>query len=249
MSQKEFLASMLEQTADKASQMGIVIYGDFYEPVLQMLIEKEIGRYPNADAVFFGGHDFTERKMLAIAPKAMSLSYRDYPIDCIHIKLPANNELSHRDVLGSLTSLGIAREKIGDINITDKAAQLFIAAPLGDFIIGELSKIGKYTVSAQKAAFEDIIAVEPVFSDIDVIVASMRADVLMHAVFKLSRSEAAAFIKGEKVFVNHSPISKPSVNLKRGDIVSVRSKGRFIVDEAKGTTKKGNIRLSIKKFS
>ncbi len=248
MAQREFLTSMLEDNALKAVDNDTVIYSDFYEPALQMLIEKEIGRYPSADALFFGGHEFTQRKMLAIFPKSKKVDDNSFPVECVHITLPKQNELSHRDVLGSLTSLGIAREKIGDIDFVDNIVQVFLAYPMGKFVIGELNKIGKYNVKVTEVNSSDIVAVEPVFDVIDVIVASMRADVLIDTVFKLSRSEAAAFVMGEKVFVNHAPIAKPAYTLKYGDIVSVRSKGRFIVDEQKGTTKKGNIKLSIKKF-
>jgi len=77
----------------------------------------------------------------------------------------------------------------------------------------------------------------------------MRLDAVIHTVYKLSRSEAASFIKAQKVKINHQLALKPAVNLKQGDVISVRGKGRFIVESLSGTTKKGNIKLKIKKFS
>ena len=96
---------------------------------------------------------------------------------------------------------------------------------------------------------EEAAPMEPVFKEMDIIIPSMRMDAVIHTVYKLSRSEAAAFVKAEKVKLNHQPVSKPSVNVKEGDVVSVRTKGRFVVDAITGSTKKGNLKLHIKKFS
>jgi RNA-binding protein YlmH len=67
--------------------------------------------------------------------------------------------------------------------------------------------------------------------------------------YKLSRSEAAALIKAEKVKINDAAIVKPSVTLKPNDIVSVRTKGKFIFDDVLGNTKKGNLKIRVRKFS
>lgn len=248
MAQKDFLSARIEDSALKASQAGCVIYSDFFEPNLQHIIEREIGRYPQSDCEFFGGHDYAERKMLCVFPKGESISPLDYPIDLVKIKAK-NAQISHPDVLGSVLALGIEREKVGDINITNDTIQLFVSTPMGEFIQNNLSKINKYDVSVECLPLGEAIAVEPNFTNMSVIIPSMRLDAIIHTVFRMSRNEASAFVKGEKVFINHVPTTKPSVNLKPGDIISVRSKGRFIVDEITGNTKKGNIKLSVKKFS
>ena len=112
-----------------------------------------------------------------------------------------------------------------------------------------MNRIGRFSVAPKKASLNEIIVFEPNFIDMDIIVPSMRADAVIHAVFRISRSEASALIKAEKVKVNHKAINKPAVSLKEGDVLSVRSKGRIIIDAASGVTKKGNIKLRIKKFA
>ena len=82
-----------------------------------------------------------------------------------------------------------------------------------------------------------------------VIIPSMRIDAIIHCVFRLSRSEAAAFVKGEKVLINGNGVIKPGAGVRIGDVVSVRSKGKFIVEGIAGNTKKGNIKLNVRKFS
>ena len=172
----------------------------------------------------------------------------EYPIDCIQIK-DSSSSLTHQDVLGALMNAGIEREKTGDINIQDGLIQLFVSAPLGEFLERELTRISRYEVAAKRVSLDCAIQYEPNFVEADIIVPSMRVDAVIHTVYKISRTEASALVKAEKVRVNHRAISKPSVMLREGDVVSVRSKGRMIIDGSSGMTKKGNIKLKIKKFA
>ena len=249
MAQKDFLSERLEESAKTASERMIRIYTDFYEPNLQHIIERETGRYPGSGCAFFGGHEYTERKMLCIHPRGEEPSREDFPIDCVQIPLPKKSGISHRDVLGSVLALGIERDQTGDITVRDNLVQLFVSKPIGQLIADELRQIGKHEVRARIAAPDEVKVYEPRFTPVSVIIPSMRIDALIHAVYRLSRSEASAFVKGEKVFINHEAVNKPGRDVKEGDIVSVRSKGRFIVEKVAGQTKKGNIKIDVKKFS
>ncbi len=62
---------------------------------------------------FFGGHDFSERTMLSCLPDWCDST--DYPITALTFYFRECDELSHRDFLGSLMSLGLKREAVGDI--------------------------------------------------------------------------------------------------------------------------------------
>ncbi len=248
MAQKDFLAARIEDAAEKTEKIGMPVFLDFYEPALQHIIEREIGRYPSVDCAFIGGHDFCERKMLAILPKGETVLDGDFPIECIHID-KKNIDIAHPDVLGSLLGLGLQREKTGDINILEDVVQLFVEEPLGELVENELNHIGRFEVSSRKVTSSEVVSVEPKFITVSVIIPSMRIDAVIHSVYKLSRSEASNFVKSEKVFVNHVACVKPGAAVKAGDIVSVRSKGRFIVEEIAGNTKKGNIKLVVKKFA
>ena len=248
MAQKDFLTSRIQEAAEMAVAYQTTSYLDFYEPTLQMLTEREIARYPGSECAFFGGHEYCERKMLCIFPQSQEPTDTEFPIDCIQIK-DTSGTLTHQDVLGALMNVGIEREKTGDININNEMIQFFVSAPLGKFIEMQLNRIGRFSVAPKKASLNEIIVFEPNFIDMDIIVPSMRADAVIHAVFRISRSEASALIKAEKVKVNHKAINKPAVSLKEGDVLSVRSKGRIIIDAAREKKKKGNIKLRIKKFA
>lgn len=249
MPEKDFLSSRLEDAAVMASSKMMEIYTDFFEPNLQHIIEREIGRYPESDCTFFGGHEYTERKMLCVHPKGYAPENFSFPLDAVQIVLPKNAEVAHPDVLGSILGLGIERDMVGDITVRDGLVQLFVSSPMGEFIRDNLSKISRYDVEARLVPLDEVTVYEPQFTNLNVIIPSMRIDAVIHTVYRLSRSEAAAFVKGEKVFINHEAVTKPGRDVKEGDIVSVRSKGRFVVEAVSGSTKKGNIKLAVKKFS
>lgn len=248
MVQKDFLSSKIQDAAEKSSEDNTVIYLDFYEPTIQMLVEREIVRYPRSECLFFGGHEYCERKMLAISSKGHEPELNDFPIACLQIEQP-NAQIKHQDVLGALMGLGIERAKIGDINIVNDMIQIFTVGNLGEYISDNLTQINKYNVKTAIVPKSEILAVEPTFKELNIIVPSLRVDALIHSIYKLSRNEAAALIKAEKVKVNHQSISKPSAKAKTDDLISVRTKGRFIIGEITGTTKKGNSKLTVKKFN
>ena len=248
MGQKDFLSSQIQDAAEKSRDGNTVIYLDFYEPTIQMLVEREIVRYPKSECLFFGGHEYCERKMLAIFSKGNEPELNDFPIACLQI-VTQTDQIKHQDVLGALMGLGIERAKIGDINVLNDMIQIFTTSSLGKYISDNLVQINKYNVKAKIVEIGEIIAVEPTFKELSIIVPSLRADALIHSIYKLSRNEAAALIKAEKVKVNHQSISKPSAKVKTDDLISVRTKGRFIVGEITGTTKKGNSKLIVKKFT
>ena len=245
MGQKDFLTDRIADAAEFVLRSGTAVFLDFYEPSVQLLTERELGRYPLCSCTFFGGHEFSERKMLAVHGKDSEPVPADYPLKCIQFEAQG---LEHRDVLGALTALGIEREKIGDINFFGGTVQAMVSEPIDEFIVQNLHKAADRNIECISVPADQIREREPNYKDMDIIVASMRIDNIMHAVFKMPRTEAQAFVKAEKVKINHQPVLKPSVNVKSGDIISVRTKGRALIDALTGTTKKGSTKLKVRKF-
>ncbi|MCL1803474.1 MAG: YlmH/Sll1252 family protein [Eubacteriaceae bacterium] len=247
MAKKEYLAQQVEEAAIQAQEHGSRDFFSFCEPAVQMAVEREIARYPSADCLFFGGHENCERRMMAIFPKGMDPGYGEFPISCIQMQV--GESIGHRDVLGAITSLGAERDRIGDIQLQGSLCQVYASEPIAAFLINELKEVGGSSVKPEIIPLSEAFATEPVYTDISATVSSMRADTLLHAAFKMSRQEASDLIKNGKVLVNHKAIAKASYTAKEGDLFSVRSKGRLLIGEILGTTKKGNIRIILRKLS
>ncbi len=194
----------------------------------------------------FGGFDSAERKMACFYNREEE--YKSYPIVCIEIspliKKFADN-LTHRDFLGSLMGLGIKRELLGDILISDNVGYLFCEEKIAKYICENLDKV-RHTSTKCKIV-DDIpsgILKEP--TEKLLIVSSKRIDVLVAAVFKLSRTDTLNFFTEKRVFINNKLTENNSYQLKGNELVSVRGKGRFVFDKFLGETKKGRLKAQVK---
>ena len=66
------------------------------------------------------------------------------------------NKLSHKDYLGAIMSLGIEREKFGDLRVIDDFAVVPIYEEVIDYIFCSLDKVGKSPVSVEEIFEENL---------------------------------------------------------------------------------------------
>lgn len=195
----------------------------------------------------FGGYACAER---IIAGFGMDINTDDFPILCIKIR-PVNQKfadnLTHRDYLGAIMNLGIKREMIGDIIVNHNTAYLFCHSQIADYILDNLSKIRHTVVKTELAdtVSNDIIS-QP--EHYELVVSSLRLDVIISAVYKLSRSETSRLFSNRRVFINSRLTENTSYTVKDNDIISVRGFGRFIFSAQLRTTKKERIVIEILKY-
>ena len=167
------------------------------------------------------------------------------------IKAEWNGEfarLSHRDILGSILSLGVNREIVGDIIATREFAKILVDKKLADYFVANLKRIGDCGV---KTSLDELSSIEPKeerVKEISATVASLRADSIAAAGFGMSRSKMAAEIDAEKIKLNWQTLKNAAQSVKQGDILSMRGRGRLEVAEIRGQTKKGRIGVLLKRF-
>lgn len=153
--------------------------------------------------------------------------------------------LSHRDFLGALMGLGIKREMLGDLAVTENCAQLAALSTVREVLLRELTEVKHTKVRVSEIARDELSAVRR--TEIRSInAASLRADVLIAAVWRLSRTQAKeSFARGE-VFRNGIEMENPSAELKAEDFVSLRGKGKFkLCGTDARVTKSGRLYIDI----
>ena len=84
--------------------------------------------------------------------------------------------------------------------------------------------------------------------EVTIIVPSLILDNIVSDLARTSRSKASQIIAQERVFVNGQNETKNSKQLKLGDIVTIRGKGRFVIKEFTGTTRSGRTVVLIEKY-
>lgn len=232
-----------EDLASRSFERDCTVYSDFLG--LSEISELFAVRF-SVPVNLWGGHDAYERAVACFGDREFFEDNSDYPINCIKIS-PVNqkfaDELSHRDFLGSLMGLGIRREMLGDIIINENCGYLFCADSICDYIIDNLTQVKHTTVKCIK--FNEIPKnALPQPEKQELIVSSERIDVLVSAVYNLSRSKAQILFNQEKVFVNG--ISKSGSTVANvGDKISVRGFGRFIYNGVLRRTKKNRLVIEI----
>lgn len=193
-----------------------------------------------------GGFESSQRRIAVFVPFGFEYNICDF-VSYIKIS-PVNNkfsdDLSHRDFLGAIMSLGIKREMIGDILVSNNTAYAVVISKIGQYIVDELKSV-KHT-SIKCCITEEIpddISVNT--EDRELIVSSLRLDVIICAVYNLSRNEAKYLFEGDKVFINGKIISSPSAEPDVSDIISLRGYGRFVFGGELRKTKKNRFVIKV----
>ncbi len=191
---------------------------------------------------FWGGYEGAVRKMFS----APSEDKENYPFEAVTFFYRPKDKLTHRDFLGALMSLGLKRDRIGDIVVAEGGAAVFAAENVLSLISSEIRKIGRVGVKQESGL--KIPIPEQEFEDISAVIASDRIDVLVAAACGISREKAASLIRSGAVVSDGIEVSLVSRNIDEGDVFSVKGYGKFIFSHLGHETKKGKNHALIKKY-
>jgi RNA-binding protein YlmH len=221
------------------------VFTDFLTPDEQAVLES-IARAEDVYVSFFGGKGDFERAVGVISKYEF---HGEFPVDVLEVNGNFKfQKLTHRDYLGALLSLGIKREKIGDINVYEDGAEIWIYKDISDYVCLSLTKIKNTGVKVERISYENAKEKIQEFKQYNVNVASLRLDAVLSSALNLSRNEASKLIKSGDVKVNYVVVEEASKKVSEGDLISARGHGRYKVDSILGTTRKDRIVLSIKKY-
>ena len=199
---------------------------------------------------FDGGFEEAERKAIIFDGSFNLDKEWENPIKFLNIKLKTDVNLSHRDYLGSIVGLGIKREKIGDIIVKENSASVIVLKDVAEYILYNLLKIGRISADVEYGSPEDVINSTELkkFKEIKCTVPSLRLDCILSLGFVISRSNSGPLFCENRVFLNWEPESKLSAQVKEGDVISIKGKGRIVLSEVGNITRKGRIAVVIKKL-
>lgn len=217
----------------------------FLTPAEQALAERFLPLLDEIPYTFSGGPE-GGRRILCFCPEYCETNPESEFLRAIFIKCPS--KLNHRDCLGSLTGLGIKREFLGDIVITDDGCNVAALSEISQFLKAELKRVGRVGVlSIDILPISDMDFVGGKLAEKFVTVNSMRLDAVISAGFNISRSKSAQYVQSKKASVNYVECVKPDSIVKSGDRISVMGLGRIIIETDGRLTKRGRIAVEIKK--
>jgi photosystem II S4 domain protein len=245
---REIIARVLDQV-EQAIKTWEVVCSDFLSPPELMEARRALGRLTEVQVLPWGGYGQAERQRLAIAREEIPLDSAQVEIAAVEI---AGNFLfdpaSHRDFLGSMLGTGIVREKAGDILVLgERGAQAIVNPDLVEFLELSLTQVRSVPVKTRRIDLTELKIREPKKKELTTVEASLRLDAVASAGFGMSRSKMAELITSGDVRVNWKDTTSSSYQVKAGDLIAIRGKGRVEIGEV-AITKKDRYRVQLTRF-
>ncbi len=235
------LASRFTELAERALGEKEPQWSDFLEPPEREQAQAILGWVSGVRFNSFGGYAKAERRRMVVYPDYYIVETIEPALAYLEVQTKSQTPLTHRDYLGSLMGLGLKREKIGDLLVSDNACQLVVVPELVEFIRIHLDRVGSQKALVQEIEGEQLNIPNLREKIIKSTVASLRLDAITALGFSESRTRMAKEIKAEKVKVNWKVITNPDFSVNPGDIVSFRGHGRMVFQEQTGQSKKGRL--------
>lgn len=262
MDENSIFLKTIEEKYERFLDYYTMMNSDFLTLEQQSMLSGFMRSHGGEGIYLYGGYGEAERRMAVFVPDYLYSGAPDSigdwfaenedscPLAVLEVTIPPaeRKTLGHRDYLGALMGEGIKREKVGDILVSDKGAQIIVASELADYLVRNFSHVGPVTVSVKKAQIYTLKSIEIQTINLKFTVSSPRIDNIVAGIFGVSRKDATAYISQGKVFVSGREITKPDFTLKGGEKVVLRGKGKAIYRGVSGTSKKGKVYIVVDKY-
>ena len=210
-----------------------------FMPREQLMAEIETLRSAGVHFRIDGGDEDAERVRLFMTMFDEAPSQADMQIGVIAFRGQMKfTSFSHRDCLGALMGLGFERRCIGDIIVREDGFDVLTNSEIDDFLLMSALSIRRVPMKAQKLALQNWQAPARTLKMLSVLVAQTRLDAVIAKVFNLSRAQAVELIRAGLVQIDHQAVTNASRQCDIGQIITVRGKGKFVIDAAEGMSKK-----------
>ena len=190
------------------------------------------------DYLTWGGFENAERVRFVLSAGKKELSALQAQIALLQV-FPSNKaRLGHRSILGSLMALGLEREVIGDIRQSENSSVVAVTEEIKGYILQNWFNAGsesiEVSVCSESVTLLPISGVEKRITS-----ASPRIDALVAASFNISRTMVQEKIRLGDIQKNGIVVLKPDLEVKVGDILSCRGKGKLRILAEDQKTRKG----------
>lgn len=252
MEKDDLIISKIEDRIDQCRDGYYVTTTGLLDSHEQALAKSAARNAAGVRTLMYGGYDDAERRMLVCIPTEIPMSDEDALDGLLQVlrvkKRPGGRDLSHRDYLGSMLGLGLDRRVTGDILVREDGADIIIVPEIAEFLMREYLHVGRTEVTTEIVSIDELILPELRTQTIRDTVPSARLDTVISSAFKISRSKAADAIRGGIVSMDHIETTKPDAKVEEGAILVLKGKGKAIVKEIGGESKKGRLWVTIEKY-
>ena len=161
-------------------------------------------------------------------------------------KISISKEITHSHILGTLFSLSLNPNTIGDIFLEDGYFYYTNLTRMNPFLESNFLTINRQKITLNKV--DEIILKRNQFEELTITVSSLRLDNIISKLANCSRNQALDMLKNKLVLLNYQEEIKTHTIIHKDDIISIRRVGKFKIGSEKGYTKKNNLILEIYKY-
>ncbi len=239
----EELFKRAEDLAERCERTGSVTSTAFLTPAEQYALHSFRAR-GNVTMIMHGGVAGAERACAFFLPDWMEEAMFD-PAETIRcVRVTAHfGAPGHRDYLGALLGMGVKREWIGDILISDSTAHVLCLKSVEAHLL-TIEKVGRCGVKTAAVPLSAVPAPERKVRPVSFTVQSPRLDAVLAGLFHLSRTQAAERVRAGEASLNYAECLRPDAEIRPGDVLSLRGHGKAAVTDIGGQSRKGRVYVS-----
>lgn len=211
----------------------------YHKPILYRFLNPQEQKWVHSifkDYFIYESNEASEYRRMLVSDYEL---IPDFEISVLKTSF-RDKSISHRDVLGSLMTLGLKRDIFGDITITEDEIYVEVISVMVPYV-KELTEIKRDTVLFELA--DNIPVVEEKKEEIVLSLDSLRVDAIIAKAFLINREDVKILVNQDRVKINFILIQKHTIICKPYDIISVRGFGRIRLIEVLGQSKKQKTRI------
>lgn len=226
-----------------ARNKGITVFtNEFYTPDIWNSLENIDISDININS--YGIFPSSDRRIIAF-----NNSCGNYPIKLLKIECNTKfMNLNHKDYLGAIMSLGIKRNKLGELIVTDNCGFVAVHDDIVDFILNNLLRIKNLYCKCTIIENNEEVPVLN-YEAKNIMIASTRIDCIVASLCNISRSKSGDMVERGKILVNYMEIINKNYLVKEKSKITIRGFGKYEVNKIYGTTKNGRLKLNVFKYT
>jgi len=185
----EVLLARVYERITMAAQRNVPASSCFLSKREQMLVQELLR---GEEFVFFGGAALSEREVCCYLPEYLDESWlysEGGPIAAVRASFYEQDQLTHRDFLGSLMGSGIKRETVGDIYVAGGSCDFLVLREILPYVLQNLTSAGRTKLSLQEISLADIQLPQQAVKTVRDTVPSLRLDGIISSGFSISRGK------------------------------------------------------------
>jgi RNA-binding protein YlmH len=145
-------------------------------------------------------------------------------------------------------SLGIKREKFGDLVLDNQSCFGALCEDILDYVLLNLNQVGKCPCTVEVIEELETENIKTASENFVLTSTSLRLDSIVSSICNLSRSKAVDIIHNGKVLLDYVEVKEKDKLVNINEALTIRGYGKYKIIEEIGSTQRGRLRLLVKKY-